>query len=163
MNMIVTADDNWAIGNRGRRLVSIPSDNRFVQEETQGKVVVLGRRALADLPHRQLLPDRTNLVLTSDPTCRIRGAETLPDLAHLLQKLQAFPSEDVYVLGGESTFRQLLPYCDLIHVTKLHHHYQADAWFPNLDELDEWVITGDSEEQTYFDLEYHFFRYERRK
>ena len=85
MNMIVTADDNWAIGNRGRRLVSIPSDNRFVQEETQGKVVVLGRRALADLPHRQLLPDRTNLVLTSDPTCRIRGAETLPDLAHLLQ------------------------------------------------------------------------------
>ena len=57
----------------------------------------------------------------------------------------------------------MLPYCDVAHVTKIDHEYEADAYFPNLDELDEWEITADSEEQTYFDLAYEFVKYERKK
>jgi dihydrofolate reductase len=55
----------------------------------------------------------------------------------------------------------MLPYCKVAHVTKVNHAYEADTYFPNLDEKDEWVVTGVSEEQTYFDLEYEFVRYER--
>lgn len=55
----------------------------------------------------------------------------------------------------------LLPYCDVAHVTKLNYAYDADTYFPNLDELDDWEITAVSDEQTYYDLEYHFVRYER--
>ena len=57
----------------------------------------------------------------------------------------------------------MLPYCDVAHVTKIDFAYEADSHFPNLDEDDEWEITGESDEQTYFDLEYQFVKYERKK
>ncbi len=67
------------------------------------------------------------------------------------------------MIGGDSVYQLLLPYCDLAHVTKIRHAYEADTYFANLDESGEWEITGESEEQTYFDLEYTFVRYERKK
>jgi dihydrofolate reductase len=57
----------------------------------------------------------------------------------------------------------MLPYCKLAHVTKINHAYEADTYFPNLDEMTDWEITGVSDEQTYFDLEYEFVRYEKVK
>ena len=78
-----------------------------------------------------------------------------------MEELKKYEEEEIYVIGGETIYRQLLPYCKLAHVTKINHAYEADTYFPNLDENDEWVVTGVSEEQTYFDLEYEFVRYER--
>ena len=56
----------------------------------------------------------------------------------------------------------MLPYCDVAIVTKIDYAYEADTYFPNLDEDDEWEMTATSEEQTYFDLEYAFTKYERK-
>lgn len=56
----------------------------------------------------------------------------------------------------------LLPYCDTAYVTKLNYTYDADTYFPNLDQMDEWEMVEESEEQTYFDLEYTFRVYKRR-
>ena len=61
--------------------------------------------------------------------------------------------------GGRLYLRQLRR---SYHVTKIDHAYEADAFFPNLDEMPEWQVTGESDEQTYFDLEYQFVRYERK-
>ena len=80
----------------------------------------------------------------------------------LLEELKKYDSDDIYVIGGDSIYHQMLPYCNVAHVTKIDHAYEADTWFPNLDELPEWEITADSEEQTYFDLEYQFLKYERK-
>ena len=80
-----------------------------------------------------------------------------------LRLCEGYPSEDVYVIGGEEIYRQMLPYCDVAHVTKIDYAYQADAYFPNLDEDPDWEVTADSEEQTYYDLEFYFYRYERKK
>ena len=84
-------------------------------------------------------------------------------LEELREELKKYPSEDIYVIGGETIYRQLLDECDVAHITKIDFAYDADAYFPNLDELPEWKITADSEEQTYFDLEYFFYKYERVK
>ena len=67
------------------------------------------------------------------------------------------------MIGGESVYRQLLPYCDTAHITKIDRAYEADAFFPNLEEDPEWELTGESDEQVYFDITYHFQKYERRK
>ena len=80
----------------------------------------------------------------------------------VLEELKKYDSEDIYVIGGEEIYREFLPYCDVAHVTKIDHEYLADAFFPDLDREQDWVVTADSEEQTYFDLEYTFLRYERR-
>ena len=79
-----------------------------------------------------------------------------------MEELKKYNSEDVYVIGGESIYRQLLPYCTKAYVTKIDHAYDADTYFPDLDADPEWEMTKISDEQTYFDLEYVFVIYERR-
>ncbi|MGE9882379.1 dihydrofolate reductase [Blautia obeum] len=161
MNIIVAADKNWAIGKNNKLLVSIPQDMKFFRETTTGKVVVMGRKTLESFPGGQPLKKRVNIVLTSDKNYHVNGADIVHSIDALLEELKKYPAEDIYVIGGESIYRQLLPYCDKAYVTKIEHAYDADTFFPNLDEDPHWRMTKTSDEQTYFDLEYEFTIYER--
>ena len=163
MNLIAAVDQNWAIGNKSKLLVRIPDDQKFFRETTTGKVVVMGRKTLESFPNGLPLKNRTNIVLTHDKNYQVKDAIVLHSLEELHAELQKYPSEDIYVIGGETIYRQLLDECDVAHITKIDYAYDADAYFPNLDERPEWKITADSEEQTYFDLEYYFYKYERIK
>ncbi|MCD7922377.1 MAG: dihydrofolate reductase [Clostridiales bacterium] len=162
MNLIAAVDRNWAIGLNNKLLVQIPADMKFFRETTTGNVVVMGRKTLESFPNGRPLPNRVNIVLTQDPSYRVRDAVIVHSMDELHEKLRNYPSEDIYVIGGESIYRQLVDECDVAHITKINYTYEADAWFPNLDEKPEWQITADSEEQTYFDLEYYFYKYEKR-
>ena len=163
MNLIAAVDQNWAIGNKNKLLVRIPDDQKFFRETTTGKVVVMGRKTLESFPNGLPLKNRTNIVLTHDKNYQVKDAIVLHSLEELHAELQKYPSEYIYVIGGETIYRQLLDECDVAHITKIDYAYDADAYFPNLDERPEWKITADSEEQTYFDLEYYFYKYERIK
>ena len=163
MNLIVNVDSNWAIGYRGKLLVSIPEDMKFFRSETTGKVVVLGRKTLDTFPGGQPLKNRTNIILTRNPNYQVKGAIICHSVEEVLEELKKYNSEDVYIIGGDSIYKEFLPYCDVAHVTRTDHVYDADAWFPNLEEDLAWVLTGESEEKTYFDLEFRFCRYERRE
>ena len=149
MNIIVAVDKNWAIGNDNKLLVSIPQDMKFFRETTTGKVVVMGRKTLESFPGGQPLKKRTNIVLTRDKNYQVKDAIVVHTVDELLQELKKYDEEEIYVIGGESIYRQMLPYCRVAHVTKINHAYEADTYFPNLDEKDEWVVTGVSDEQTY--------------
>ena len=162
MNCIVAVDKNWAIGKNNDLLVKIPMDQKFFRETTTGKVVVMGRKTLESFPNGLPLKNRTNIVLTHTPKFSVKDAIVVHSLEELEEKLKKYRSEDIYVIGGEKIYAQLLDQCDVAHVTKIDYAYDADAYFPNLDEKPEWVITGDSEEQTYFDLEFYFYRYEKK-
>ena len=163
MNLIVAVDKNWAIGKDNKLLVSIPQDMKFFRETTMGKVVVMGRKTLESFPGGQPLKKRTNIVITRDKNYSVKDAIVVHSVEEALEELKNYNSEDVYVIGGDSIYRQMLPYCHVAHVTKINHAYEADTYFPNLDEKEEWIVTGVSDEQTYFDLEYEFVRYERVK
>lgn len=163
MNLIVAVDANWAIGNKDRLLISIPNDHKHFREETTGKVVILGRKTLQTFPQGMPLKNRTNIILSRNPDYSVKGAEVVHSLEELMEQLKQYNSQDVYVIGGDSVYRQLLPYCDTAHVTKIDHIYQADTYFPNLDQDPEWEITADSDELTYFDIPYQFVQYQRKK
>ena len=163
MNLIAAVDQNWAIGYKGQLLVRIPADHRMFRQETLDKVVVYGRKTLETFPMAQPLDRRVNIVLFTNPDYKVKNATVVHSIEELLSELKAYPSEDVYIIGGESIYRQMLPYCDTAHITKVDYAYAADAWFPNLDEDPEWEITADSDEQTYFDLAYTFIKYERKR
>ncbi|MBO6015750.1 MAG: dihydrofolate reductase [Lachnospiraceae bacterium] len=162
MNLIVAVDKNWAIGNKNKLLVSIPNDQKMFRNETIGKVVVLGRKTMDTFPGGQPLQKRTNIILSAHPDYRVKDAVVVHSLEQLLEETKNYNTEDVYIIGGESVYRQLLPYCDVAHVTKIDHAYEADSYFPNLDEDEDWEITATSDEQTYFDLTYEFVKYERK-
>ncbi len=163
MNLIAAVDRNWAIGNKGQLLVRIPNDHRMFRQETLDKVVVYGRKTLETFPMAQPLDRRVNIVMSRSPGLTVRGASVVHSVEELLKACEEYASDDVYIIGGESVYRQLLPYCDTAHITKVDYAYEADAFFPNLDEDPDWEITAQSDEQTYFDIPYEFVKYERRR
>ena len=163
MNAIVAADKNWAIGYKNKLLVSIPADMKFFRQMTGGKVVVMGRKTLESFPNGLPLKNRTNIVLTGNPNYHVKDAVIVHTTEELLEELKKYDEEEIFVIGGESIYRMMLPYCSKVYVTKIDHAYQADTYFPNLDQLENWEMTEVSEEQTYFDLEYVFSTYERRQ
>ena len=163
MKAIAAADKNWGIGYKNRLLVSIPSDMKFFRQTTTGKVVVMGRKTLESFPNGMPLKNRTNIVLTSNRNYQVKDAVLVHSEEELLEELKKYNSEDIYVIGGESIYRMLLPYCDMALVTKIDHAFQADAYFPDLDAMDDWEMTEESEEQTCFDLEFCFTKYARKK
>ncbi len=163
MNIYVTVDANWSIGNNEQLLVRIPRDHKLFLEETAGKVVIMGRKALQTMPQGLPLQGRTNIVLSQNKGLQIKGATIVHSLKELFDELEQYPTEDVYVVGGESTYAQLLPYCDVVHVTKMDHVYAANKSFPNLEKDASWRLIADSDEQTYFDIAYEFLKYERVK
>ena len=161
MNLIVAVDKNWAIGLKNKLLVSIPEDMKFFRTETAGKVVVMGRKTLESFPGGIPLKNRINIVLTGNRDYQAKCALMLHTVEDILQELKKYPSQEVYIIGGESIYRQFLPYCDTAHVTKIDYAYEADTYFPNLDKLPEWKVTASSGEKTYYDLEFEFFKYEK--
>lgn len=163
MNLIAAVDENWAIGKNNQLLVSIPADMKFFRTTTTGKVVVMGRKTLESFPNGLPLKNRTNIVLTHDKSYKVKDAVIVYSMDELWEELKKYDSDDIYVIGGESIYRQLVDACDVAHITKIDFAYDADAYFPNLDEKTDWELTADSEEQTYFDLIYHFLKYEKVK
>ena len=162
MNIIVAVDKNWSIGSKGKLLVSIPEDMQLFRKETTNKIVVMGRKTLESFPNGLPLKNRTNIVITNDKSYNVKGAIICHSIEEALEEIKKYASEDVYVIGGETIYRQLLPYCDVAHITKIDYEYDADTRFPNLDEMPEWSILERSDERTYFDLEYEFLKYIRK-
>ena len=163
MNLIVAVDENWAIGNKNELLIRIPADHKNFRQETTGKVVVLGRKTLETFPQGLPLKNRTNIILSSNPDYKVKDATVVHSMEELLEELKKYLDDSIYIIGGESIYRQMLPYCNVAHVTRIDRTYEADAYFPNLDNMPEWEITADSDEQVYFDTTYHFVKYERKQ
>ena len=84
-------------------------------------------------------------------------------IEQLIDELKSYPDDCIYIIGGDSVYKQMLPYCDKVYVTKIDREYEADTYYPNLDEDPDWKIVFESEEQTYFDTTYTFVDYERVK
>lgn len=163
MNIIVAVDEKWGIGYKNELLVRIPADQRFFRETTTGNVVIMGRKTLESFPGGQPLKNRTNIVITSKEDYQVKDAIVVHSVEEALEQVKDVSGENIYVIGGASIYEQMLSLCDTAHVTKINYTYQADTYFPNLDELPEWQITGESEEQTYYDIEYTFVKYEKKK
>ncbi|MBE5896854.1 MAG: dihydrofolate reductase [Lachnospiraceae bacterium] len=163
MNLIVAVDKNWGIGKNNKLLTSIPADMKFFVSKTTGNVVVMGRKTLESFPNKKPLKNRVNIVLTRNPDYQVEGAIVVRNDEELQAELAKYDSEKIFVIGGESIYKKMLNMCNVAYVTKMDYAYDADAHFPNLDEMDNWELAEVGEEETYFDLEYAFCTYRRVK
>ncbi len=157
MKAIVAVDSNWGIGYRGNLLQRIPADMKFFKQMTLGKVVVMGRETFESFPGQEPLKDRINIVLSK--TFVKEQVTVCHSLDELFAELKQYSGEDVFVIGGESVFSQLLPYCTEAFVTKIMHSYIADKHFRNLDKEAIWRLISESDLQTYKDIQFKFTRY----
>ncbi|OQB11822.1 MAG: Dihydrofolate reductase [Firmicutes bacterium ADurb.Bin193] len=156
MNLIVAVDENYGIGIGGRLLASIPEDMKRFREMTLGKSVVMGRATFMSLPGSKPLKDRLNIVMSRDKNLRIEGAV----VCHSVEELSRY--DKLFVIGGQEIYALLLPYCKTAYITKIYKQFQADRFFPNIEEMENWSLTARSGIKRYDNLEYEFLTFQNK-
>ncbi|MBR2970837.1 MAG: dihydrofolate reductase [Clostridia bacterium] len=147
MRIIVAVSSDWGIGKDNKLLFSLKEDMRFFRETTMGKVVVMGKNTYLSLPKRPL-KNRTNIVLSS--TQFGDGAISVSSMDALFAEISKYDTDEVYVMGGASMYRQMLPYCDIAYITKVKATAEADTYFTDLDAHPDWECVQERDaEDTY--------------
>lgn len=159
MKAIAAVDLNWGIGYKGKLLQRIPEDMKYFKQMTLGKVVVMGRETLESLPGTEPLSGRTNIVLTASRHFSDDRFIVCRSLEQLFAEIKKYNSDDVFVIGGESVYSQLLPYCTEAYITRINKAYEADKYFPDLDKLEDWKCKSAGDINIYNGIEFRFCRY----
>ena len=172
MDMIVAADKNWGIGKDGGLLCHIPGDLRYFKEKTLGATCVMGRKTLDSLPGGKPLPERRNIVLTRSKDFEREGVTVVHDVDELEKLLAAeetdssgAPGEhsDVFVIGGASIYKELLGDCRNIYVTRMDKVFDADTFFPDLDNDGRFELACKSDPHEENGIVYRFTKYVNRE
>ncbi len=140
MKIIVVVDNDWGIGKDNQLLYNLKKDLKHFKETTEGCTVVMGSRTLASLPGGKPLPNRKNIILNE---CQIDGlscATSLKELANILKN----EKNEVFIIGGASVYRCMLPYCSQAIITKVDDSRPADTYFENLDKHPSWKCISQS-------------------
>ena len=143
MKAIFHADKNWGIGKGNDLMFSLPLDMKFFRETTKGKVVVMGRNTLLSFPEGKPWKNRVNIVLSPDDMGE--GVITVHSLEELFEEVKKYPPDDVFVIGGASVYRTLIPYCTHVLVTKVEADGGAEVFVPDLDADQNFRLTEESE------------------
>ncbi|MBQ4545394.1 MAG: dihydrofolate reductase [Oscillospiraceae bacterium] len=161
MNIIAAADVAWGIGLKGDLLYHIPEDMRFFREMTKGKTVIMGRATLESFPNGAPLPNRRNIVI-SRTASEIPGVEICKSPKEAAELVKGEDSNDVFVIGGESIYRDMLPYCDTAYITRIEAKSEADRYLVNFDEMPEWEIVRRSPMYAHNGLCFKFVTYKKK-
>ena len=162
MNLIVNVDKNWAIGKDNKLLFRLSQDMKFFRNHTTDNIIIMGRRTLESFPGSKPLPNRTNIVLSRQKGYAPDGVTVCHGTDELAQLLKD-AAEDIYVIGGESVYRELLPLCGTAYVTKVDAAADsADSFMVNLDESPDWELEEESEELEEKGIKFRFVKYKRK-
>lgn len=144
MIAIAAVDKNGNIGNKGDLLFHIPEDMKHFRAQTLNKTVIMGRKTLDSFPNGKPLPKRRNIVLSRSPK-EVDGARFVTNTDELMETIKGAEPNDVFVIGGESIYTLLLPYCDTVILTEVEAEAdEADKKFPELNR-EEWALSEQSD------------------
>lgn len=159
MKAIVAVDLNWGIGFKGNLLQRIPDDMKYFKQKTMGKIVIMGRGTFDSLPGKKPLKDRINIVLSKSDSFKEENVTVCHSLGELFNEIEQYDQNDVFVIGGESIYTQLLPCCTEAYVTKIQSAHEADKFFINIDKEESWHLYSTSELRKYNDFQFSFNKY----
>ncbi len=136
ISLIVAMDENGLIGASNGLPWRLPNDLKHFKRTTLGKPVLMGRKTWDSIG--KPLPERQNLVMSRDTAFHPEGAKIVRTLDGALRLAEADGFKELMVIGGAQVYALTLPYADTLHVTRVHAHFEGDAWFPTLD-WSEWI------------------------
>lgn len=164
ISAIVAVDENWGIGFNGELLEKIPEDLKYFKELTTGNTVVMGRKTWDSLPIKPL-PNRGNFIISRETPLLMENKAIRMNLDMIKDTMKTNKDENYFIIGGGQIYKELLPLCDRVYVTKIFKsHENVDTYFPDLDEPEmwnTWKVTNQSEVKVYNDIMYQFWTYDR--
>lgn len=135
LTIIAAIDRQMAIGFENKLLFWLPNDLKRFKALTTGNTILMGRKTFESLP-KGALPNRRNIVLSSNPETKCPGAEVFPSLEVALKSCNE--DEHIYVIGGASIYQQALSLADELCLTEIDNIApEADSYFPEVS-LDVW-------------------------
>lgn len=158
ISLIVAMAENRVIGVDNRMPWHLSADLQRFRRITLGKPILMGRRTHQSIGRP--LPGRQNIVLTSDSGFVAAGCEVVHSLEAALGAANG--ADELMVIGGASLYRELLPRADRLYLTLIHHVFDGDTFFPEVD----WSEWRESARQEVMDdqtsgLHYSFIDYAR--
>ena len=159
INMVVAYAYGRVIGKNGTIPWHLPNDLKHFKRITSGYTVVMGRTTFESIGHP--LPQRRNVVLTSSTTFTPPGVEVLHDTDEVFALGDL---SNIFIIGGESLYRQFLGATDRLYITEIALEIDGDAFFPEWDRQSFVLASAQNgvldEQNT---LHHTFFEYERMK
>jgi len=133
--MIAAASKNDVLGKDNKLIWHLPDDLKRFKKLTLGHAVIMGRKTYESMP--AALPNRKNIVVTRNPTYTLHDAL----VCHTLTAALNLAKEDMqpFIIGGGEMYREGLAYANKIELTRIHHDFEGDAFFPEIDEK-KWRI-----------------------
>ncbi|MDR1763554.1 MAG: dihydrofolate reductase [Dysgonamonadaceae bacterium] len=162
--IIVAVAENGAIGKGGDLLWHIGEDLKRFKEITSGHPVIMGRKTWESLPKKPL-PDRRNIVVTKNRDFTAEGAEICHSTEEVLSACKNENGE-VFCIGGAALYREMLPLCDKLYITRVFENFEADTFMPEID-FSAWKKSKSGNSKRLFDeksgLHFQFEKYERKQ
>jgi dihydrofolate reductase len=155
--IVVAFDENGAIGKENQLLWHLPNDLKHFKSITSGFPIIMGRKTFESIG--RLLPNRTNIIL-SRQKLEIPGAVVVSSMEDANASLT---SDKLFVIGGGEIYKTLLPDCSTLEITKVHHQFDADTFFPSVN-WEEWKMVWQEQHEAdeRHAFAYTFERYERK-
>lgn len=156
---IVVTDKNSGIGKNNQLLIHFPADLKRFKKITSGHTIIMGRKTYDSMG--KALPNRRNIVISRQENLRLADAEVVSSLTEALELSKG--QEEVFIIGGAEIFRQALPLSQRIYLTAIHHRFDADTFFPELN-MQEWKEAEKEDHQAgdQAPFPYSFITYEKR-
>lgn len=139
ITLLVAAAENNAIGKNNQLLWSLPNDMKFFKNTTWGMAVIMGRKTYESVD--KPLPGRFNIVITRQADWKKEGVMVASDLQDALRKAAETNCQEVFIIGGGEIYRWALDIADKILITRVHASFDADTFFPEIDES-KWQLTA---------------------
>ncbi|WDF54120.1 dihydrofolate reductase [Mucilaginibacter sp. KACC 22063] len=136
VSAIVAVSTNNAIGKNNQLLWHLPADLKHFKQITTGHTVIMGRKTFDSVG--KPLPNRRNIIVTRQ-TIQIEGCEVVSSVEAALALCAS--EDEVFIVGGAEIYRLAMPLTNRIYLTRVHKDFEADTFFPEIDEND-WKITS---------------------
>lgn len=168
ISAIVAVDSNYGIGYKNNLLFHIKEDLKHFKELTTGNIVIMGRKTYESLPIKPL-PNRVNIIITNNVSAMLDKYENntentiFTNLDMLKKSINSLNKKnDIYVIGGSQIYKELLPYCERIYLTRVYKSFEeVDSYFPDINIDNDWQLTESSDVKQIDDLKYQFCIYDK--
>jgi dihydrofolate reductase len=159
LSLICAMDQNRLIGSNNALPWHLPADLAFFKKTTLGKPIVMGRKTYESIGRP--LPGRQNIIITRNPEFHAEGCDTCTSIDQAIEL--AGDQDEVMLIGGASLYQQTIDLAQHLYLTRIHHQFEGDAWFPEFD-LQQWheVWREDHTRDEKNGYDFSFLKYSRK-
>lgn len=138
ISIIVAVDNNNVIGKDNALIWHLPADMKFFKEKTSGHCIITGRKNYESIPQKfRPLPNRTNIIVTRQADYDAPGAIVVSSIENALEQAKKISDTEIFIIGGAEIFKQSIHLADKLYITHIHHSFEGDVYFPEINK-NEW-------------------------